>query len=84
MLAPTIKLSRDDVGHGRPLRVDHEFASVNLVSLPVLAGIVDEVVGGLAQTWQRHENSQGGFLTDQHHVAVALPGSWTYSSYCAA
>jgi hypothetical protein len=49
MLAQILKLSRDDVGHARPLRIDREIASMNLVSFPVLAGIVNELMSHLAQ-----------------------------------
>jgi hypothetical protein len=48
MLAQIIKMSRDDVGHGRPLRIDREIASMNLVSFPVLASIVEELMSQLA------------------------------------
>ena len=48
MLAQVIKMSRDDVGHGRPLRVDRELAKMNLIAFPVLAGIIDELIRGLA------------------------------------
>jgi CRP-like cAMP-binding protein len=49
MLAQILKLSRDDVGHARPLRIDREIASMNLLSFPVLAGIVNELMSHLAQ-----------------------------------
>lgn len=53
MLAQTIKMSRDDVGHGRPLRVDREIAAMNLVSFPVLAKIVEELITQLAAPCQK-------------------------------
>lgn len=49
MLAQIIKTSRDDVGHARPLRVDREIAAMNLVSFPVLADIINEVLAGLSK-----------------------------------
>lgn len=48
MLAQVLKLSRDDVGHARPLRIDREVASMNLVAFPVFAGIVDALMVQLA------------------------------------
>jgi hypothetical protein len=50
MLAQIIKLSRDDAGHARPLRIDREIASMNLVSFPVLAGIIHELMTRLRET----------------------------------
>ena len=48
MLAQILKLSRDDVGHARPTRMDCEIASMNLVSFPVMAGIANELMSRLA------------------------------------
>jgi hypothetical protein len=48
MLAQILKISRDDVGHSRPLRIDREIASMNLASFPVLAGIIDELITHLS------------------------------------
>ena len=42
-----LKFSRDDVGHSRPSRVSRDIAHMNLVSFPVLVGIVAELEASL-------------------------------------
>jgi hypothetical protein len=60
MLAQILKLSRDDVGHARAPRVDREIAWMNLISFPVLAGIVDELMGHLERACTLPTDARAG------------------------
>lgn len=50
VLVTLLKTSRDDVGHGRPTRVDRDIAFGNLVYFPSLVGLVAEVESALGVT----------------------------------
>jgi hypothetical protein len=57
-LVNILKTSRDDVGHGRPTRVDREIAYMTLVAFPVLAGTIHELESAFGRScavFQRKE-----------------------------
>jgi len=48
-LAQIIKVSRDDVGHARPGRIDREIARLNLIAFPVFAALGSDLISCLQQ-----------------------------------